>query len=304
MRLTCSKNVTKVKREEFRSGFTFWAAICWFGKSAGVAWTASDIKVCFRHTKNVCVGTLFEDDGVVYRVVETRAASENGTVSYVDHFRHPDGTPADERQVFESTHDEVKEWHTASRAVLAQREDLQPPNGMQDTEKTLQIYEDDLYPTLRRFGINHIVEDNASPHNNAAIRQSHRTHGVNIVGYRATEEEKEEIKALIREQTAHYRRPQDRQAQMTKQTGELDRLPAWPPNSPDLNLIEVVWSWMVRWIRDSDDGWPTDPQELKTKVLEAWEAIPLESFRELLRSYRIRLQAIHSVDGDRHPQFA
>ena len=294
----------KSKKGGIQKRVYFWAAICWFGKSAGVAWTASDIKVCFRHTKNVCVGTLFEDDGVVYRVVETRAASENGTVSYVDHFRHPDGTPADERQVFESTHDEVKEWHTASRAVLAQREDLQPPNGMQDTEKTLQIYEDDLYPTLRRFGINHIVEDNASPHNNAAIRQSHRTHGVNIVGYRATEEEKEEIKALIREQTAHYRRPQDRQAQMTKQTGELDRLPAWPPNSPDLNLIEVVWSWMVRWIRDSDDGWPTDPQELKTKVLEAWEAIPLESFRELLRSYRIRLQAIHSVDGDRHPQFA
>ena len=113
-----------------------------------------------------------------------------------------------------------------------------------------------------------------------------------------------EIKELIREQTRHYRRPQDRTAQMTKQTRELDRLPAWPPNSPDLNLIEVVWSWMVRWIRDSDDGWPTDPQELKAQVMAAWEAVPLASFRELMRSYRIRLEAIHSVNGDRHPQFA
>ena len=61
---------------------------------------------------------------------------------------------------------------------------------------------------------------------------------------------------------------------------------------------------MVRWIRDSDDGWPTRAEDLKAKVLEAWDAIPLESFRELVRSYRVCLQEIHSVDGDRHPQFA
>ena len=250
------------------------------------------------------MGTLFEDDGVVFRVVETRAASENGHVSYVDHFQYPDETVPADAQIFESSHEEVKEWHDASRAVLAQRDDLQPPNGMQDTAKTLEIYEEDLYPTLRRYGINHLVEDNASPHNNNSIRQRHRDHRVNIVGYEATEAEKEEIKDLIRAQTAHYRRPQDRQAQMTKQTRELDRLPAWPPNSPDLNLIEVVWSWMVRWMRDSDGGWPTNPEDLKEKVMEAWEAVPLDSFRELLRSYRVRLQAIHSVDGDRHPQFA
>ena len=91
---------------------------------------------------------------------------------------------------------------------------------------------------------------------------------------------------------------------MTKQTRELERLPAWPPNSPDLNLIEVVWSWMVRWIRDSDGGWPHDPELLKPKVLQAWDAVPLGAFRELLRSYRVRLLAIHAHDGDRHPDFA
>ena len=61
---------------------------------------------------------------------------------------------------------------------------------------------------------------------------------------------------------------------------------------------------MVKWIRDSDEGWPTRAEDLKGKVLEAWDAIPLESFRELIRSYRIRLEAIASVNGDRHPQFA
>ena len=91
---------------------------------------------------------------------------------------------------------------------------------------------------------------------------------------------------------------------MTKQTRELERLPAWPPNSPDLNLIEVVWSWMVKWIVRQDGGWPKTCDELKVRVLEAWDAVPLESFRELIRSYRIRLQAIASVDGDRHPDFA
>lgn len=52
-----------------------------------------------------------------------------------------------------------------------------------------------------------------------------------------------------------------------------------------------------------DGGWPTDPEELKEKVLAAWDAVSLEAFRELLRSYRVRLTSIHSVDGDRHPDF-
>ena len=71
-----------------------------------------------------------------------------------------------------------------------------------------------------------MVEDNASPHNNADIRSSHRRHKINIVSYNATTAQKEQIKALIREQTHHYRREQDKKAQMTKQTRELDRLPA------------------------------------------------------------------------------
>ena len=91
---------------------------------------------------------------------------------------------------------------------------------------------------------------------------------------------------------------------MTKQTNELERLPAWPPNSPDLNLIEVVWSWMVKWMRNHADGWPRDPETLKQRVLQAWDAVSLESFRNLVRAYRLRLLAIHSVAGDRHPNFA
>ena len=114
---------------------------------------------------------------------------------------------------------------------------------MQDTAKTIEIYEEALYPTTCRLGIREVVEDNASPHNNNDVRESHRAHGARIVGYTATPAQKEQIKALIRIQTAAgYRREQDKTAQMTNQTHEFDRLPAWPPNSPDLNLVEVVWS--------------------------------------------------------------
>ena len=281
----------------------FWGGISYWGKTEPHAWTASDLRVCWRHTKNLCIGTLFEDDGTVWRIVETRAGGNDRHVRYVDHFAFPDQTPPEDEWET-STFAEVQEWHNASRAVLAQRADLMPPTCMQDTAKTLQIYEDFLYPALTRLGLQSIVEDNASPHNNADIRDSHHRHHVQIVGYEATEDEKEQRKDLNRAQTAGYRREQDRRAQMTKQTRELDRLPAWPPNSPDLNLVEIVWSWMVKSIRDSDEGWPRDPQVLKQRVEQAWRDVPLASFQELCRSYRWRLEAIESVGGDRHPQFA
>ena len=83
---------------------------------------------------------------------------------------------------------------------------------MQDTSKTLEIYQEALYPTLQEWGLDEIVEDNASPHNNDVIRQSHRDNGARIVGYSATPAEKEDIKALIRVQVAGCRREQDKRA--------------------------------------------------------------------------------------------
>ena len=39
----------------------FWGGISWDAKTPGVAWTAADIKVSYKHTKNLCVDTLFAD---------------------------------------------------------------------------------------------------------------------------------------------------------------------------------------------------------------------------------------------------
>jgi len=300
----------KSKKGGIKKRVYFWGGISWWGKTPGIAWTASDNKVVYRHTRNLCHGTLFEDeddDGspCVFRIVETRAAGADNNVSYVKHFDFPDEDPPESPDAwFTSSFEEVQAWHRDSRDALMMRQDLQPPTCMQDTAKTISIYEEALYPTLTRLGLSSVVEDNASPHNNQVIRDSHRDHNVAIVGYTATDEEKETIRRLIRQQCEGYRREQDKKAQMTKQTRELDRLPAWPPNSPDLNLIEVVWSWMVKSIRDGEGGWPSNPDLLKVRVIEAWDAIPLDSFRELVRSYRVRLECIHSVNGDRHPQFA
>ncbi len=102
-------------------------------KTPGVVWTAADNKVLLRYTKNLCVGTVFEeedDEGkpCVYHIVETRAQSEDGNVSYVKHFEHPDSTPAG--GWYTSTYAEVKEWHAASRHVLLTRPDLQSPASM------------------------------------------------------------------------------------------------------------------------------------------------------------------------------
>ena len=143
------------------------------------------------------------------------AAGDDHHVWYCNHFDYPDEDPP--RAEWEhSSFQEVKGWHADSRAALAQHPELQPPTTMQDTAKTLEIYRDALYPTLLEWGMNEIVEDNASPHNNDHIRDSHRDNNVQIVGYSATPAEKEAIKVLIRAQTVGYRREQDKRAQMTK----------------------------------------------------------------------------------------
>ena len=71
---------------------------------------------------------------------------------------------------------------------------------MQDTAKTLEIYNEVLYPTtMRRSHLTHLVENNASPHNNQTIRDSHRDNNLHIVGYHVTAAEKDEIRSLIQQ---------------------------------------------------------------------------------------------------------
>ena len=72
-----------------------------------------------------------------------------------------------------------------------------------DTDTHLHTHREALYPFLVRHDLNEIVEDNASPHNNDEIRLEHQRNNVRLVGYTATEEEKNHIRQLIRDQVLY-----------------------------------------------------------------------------------------------------
>ncbi len=60
----------------------------------------------------------------------------------------------------------------------------------------------------------------------------------------------------------------------------------WPPYSPDLNLIEHVWSWMKRYIQDHYfrayyDAKSVPLDRLREIIWEAWNAVP-DSYIETL----------------------
>ena len=71
--------------------------------------------VIFRHTKNLSKGTLFEDEGVVWRVVQGRTKLDgNDVVFYVEHDKYRDKDPP-LNECERSSFAEVKEWHLESR---------------------------------------------------------------------------------------------------------------------------------------------------------------------------------------------
>ncbi|CAF3446613.1 unnamed protein product [Rotaria socialis] len=45
----------------------------------------------------------------------------------------------------------------------------------------------------------------------------------------------------------------------------------YPPVSPDLNVVESVWSWMNRYVQRNH---PHSQQHLERLVEQAWDAIP------------------------------
>ena len=90
-------------------------------------------------------------------------------VCYCDHFTNLGVDPHDD-DCEKSSYGEVRDWHVESADRLTREPALKPPTVGQDIDKTLQIYEDFLYPTMTVNRLVHVVEDNASPHNSNRIR--------------------------------------------------------------------------------------------------------------------------------------
>ncbi|MBR6907848.1 transposase [bacterium] len=76
-----------------------------------------------------------------------------------------------------------------------------------------------------------------------------------------------------------------------------DYLAFWPPNSPDLNPIEMLWGIIKTRIKQL----PTQPKtidDLTKKVLEIWYSIDMETINHLVESFYYRLLLVATHDGE------
>ena len=70
----------------------------------------------------------------------------------------------------------------------------------------------------------------------------------------------------------------------------------WPPFSPDLNPIEMVWNWMKNYIQEHFEE-QMGYDALRAAVMEAWEAVPESYLHELSQSMHDRCQAVIDARG-------
>ena len=71
---------------------------------------------------------------------------------------------------------------------------------------------------------------------------------------------------------------------------------SWPAQSPDINPIENIWSYIKVKIRQRDSQ-PSSVKQLKQWVKEEWDAIPVEYYRNLIKSMLRQVQAVLATNG-------
>ena len=72
---------------------------------------------------------------------------------------------------------------------------------------------------------------------------------------------------------------------------------AWPPQSPDLNLIEALWADMETELGQIHER-AADEDTLITLLHVVWRGITAERQLQLIRSMRRRLEAVIEVGGN------
>ena len=72
-------------------------------------------------------------------------------------------------------------------------------------------------------------------------------------------------------------------------------LHGWPPNSPDLSPIEMVWAHMK--YRQSFLPEAGSKSQLKEQIQRLWDEIPIETINRLVLSFKYRLEMVRDVGG-------
>lgn len=75
---------------------------------------------------------------------------------------------------------------------------------------------------------------------------------------------------------------------------QINLLPNWPPNSPDLNPVEHCWSWIAR--RLVGQSFSTE-EELEAAVRREWAQKPPNLLTNLYASMLFRLEAVIAARG-------
>ncbi|CAB5330701.1 unnamed protein product [Rhizophagus irregularis] len=70
----------------------------------------------------------------------------------------------------------------------------------------------------------------------------------------------------------------------------------WPAQSPDMNPIENIWSYIEVKIRQRDSQ-PSSVSQLKQWVKKEWDAVPADYYRNLIKSMPRRIQAVIAAKG-------
>lgn len=80
---------------------------------------------------------------------------------------------------------------------------------------------------------------------------------------------------------------------------EVEHL-VWPPQSPDLNIIEHLWCTLENKLRNRYPP-PTSLKELESFLTEEWTKIPLETIQNLYESIPRRIEAVITAKGGPTP---
>jgi transposase len=78
-------------------------------------------------------------------------------------------------------------------------------------------------------------------------------------------------------------------------SSNIELLP-WPAQSPDLSPIENIWSFLENKIRQRDPQ-PSSVVQLEEYIREEWDAVPVNYYRDLIKSMPRRIQAVIAANG-------